>query len=390
MRIAHVIDYFQPKLGYQETFLAREHARSGHDVYVITSDRYHPIVYSGDAAKSVMGKRTVGAGFFIEEGIKVWRLKTLFELPPVIWLRGVVSKIQELNPDIVIVHSIGNFSALRIAYSKEKMGEFKLVYDDHMTFDNSLSKMRILYPLFKWLFTHQIQKVADALVAVIPASKVFMHERYGIPLERITVIPLGADEELFKHDAASRMEVRKELNLKEDDILFAYAGKIIPMKRLPLLIEASAKVMRNHGNVRVMLVGDGSPSYLEELKQDIKVKKLEDNFVWRAAVPNAQLYRIYSAADVVVWPWGASIGMREAIACGRPIIMSEDSKVTELVEYQNGLLFREGDASDLAGQMEKLLDSDLRKEMGRNSRKLVEDRFSWRIIAEQFIELVSR
>ena len=81
MKIIHIIDYFQPRLGYQEVFLAREHARLGHDVYVVTSDRYNPTVYSGNAAETVMGKRIAGSGFSDEEGIRVWRLKTLFEIP---------------------------------------------------------------------------------------------------------------------------------------------------------------------------------------------------------------------------------------------------------------------------------------------------------------------
>ncbi len=389
MRIVHVIDYFQPKLGYQETFLARGHAKAGHEVYVVTSDRYNPIVYSGDAAKSVMGERIVGVGFFVEEGIKVWRLKTL-EFLHAVWLRGIENKILELNPDLIIVHSIVTFSAIRIARLKKKSGNFKLIYDDHMTFDNSQSIMRVLYPLFRWLFSPSIQKAADVLVAILPETRVFMHRRYGIPLERIVIIPLGADDELFKFDAVARQEMRKRLNIKENDIVFIYAGKIAPIKRLPLLIEAAASLMTKHNNIRIILVGGGSQPYIEQLKRDIKAKNVEAKFVWNKAVPNEQLYKVYSAADVAVWPYGASIGMREAMACGLPIIIGEGANVTELIEYNNGLTFREEDVSDLAQQMENLLDNRLRGEMSRNSRKLVEDRFSWKIIARQFIELVAQ
>ncbi len=390
MRIVHVIDYFQPKLGYQETFLAREHAKSGHEVYVVTSDRYNPFVYSGDAARSLMGNRIVSAGFFVEEGIKVWRLKTLFEVPHAIWLHGIENKILELKPDIVIVHSIVNFSAIRIARLKKKLGNFKLIYDDHMIFENSQSKMKILYPLFRWLFSPSIQKAADVLVAIFPETRVFMHKRYGIPLERISIIPLAADDELFRFDAIARQEIRNSLNIKENDIVFIYAGKLVPYKRLHSLIEAAANLMTKHSNIRVMLVGGGSQSYIEQLKQAIKTKNLEAKFAWHEAVPNEQLYKIYSAADVGVWPYGTSIGIREAMACGLPIIIGEGSNETELIEYKNGLTYREEDVSDLAQQMEKLLDNQLRREMSRNSRKLVEDRFSYRIIAEQFIKLVSR
>ncbi len=178
------------------------------------------------------------------------------------------------------------------------------------------------------------------------------------------------------------------MNNKENDIVFIYAGKIISTKRVHSLIEAATNLMAKYSNIRVMLVGGGSPSYIEDLKREIKTTRLESKFIWHDVVPNEQLYKIYSAADVAVWPYGASIGMREAMACGLPIIIGEGSGVTELIEYRNGLTFHEGDVSDLARQMEKLLDNQLRREMSRNSRKLIEDKFSWRIIAQQFIGLV--
>ena len=385
MKVIHIIDYFQPKLGYQETFLAREHAKLGYDVYVVTADRYNPNVYSEN--KQLLGNRIKGAGFFVEDGIKVWRLKTLFELPHAIWTLGLRKKIIELNPDIVIVHGITNFFALRTARLKGKTTHFNLIYDEHMTFANSTSKMRILYPLFRLFLASSIQKAADALVAILPESKRFMEQRYGMNPERITIIPLGADDELFRFDINARREVRKELAIKEDDVVFLYSGKVIARKKLHLLVEAAAQLMANHENVRVIFVGSGLQSYIEKLKQAIKSKELEDKFVWHETVSNEQLFRFYSAADAAVWPFEASIGMREAMACGLPIIIGEDSRVAELVAYNNGFLYQEGDTADLAEKMEKLLDPELRQEMGHNSRKLVEDRFNWRTIAQQFIEL---
>lgn len=387
MRIVHVIDYFQPRLGYQETFLAREHACSGHDVCVVTSDRYNPVVYWGDAAKSVLGKRVVGAGYFVEEGIKVWRLKALFEVPHAIWMRGLESKIQELKPDVIIAHGIVSFSTIRIARLRCKTS-FKLICDDHMTFINSKSKMKILYPLFKWTFSKSIQKAADSLVAILPETKTFMHERYGIPLERMVIIPLGADDNLFRFDRIARQQVRSKLALDESDIVFIYAGKIIPEKGLPLLIEAVTKLIAGHNNIKVMLVGDGLQSYINKLKQDVETLSLGGKFVWHEAVPNEQLYRIYSAADIAVWPTGASIGMREAMACGLPIIISEDSTVTELIDYHNGFKFLEWDAIDLARQMERLLDPELRREMGEASRRVIEEKLNWNMISKQFLSLV--
>ena len=388
MRIAHVIDYFQPKMGYQETFLAREHARLGHDVYVVTSDRYSPIAYSGEAAKETLGNRIVGTGLLTEEGIKVWRLKTLFELPPIIWVSGVANKVQELNPDLVIVHGIANFSAIRIARLKKRVGNFKLIYDDHMTFAASRSKIRFLYSLFRYFFSPQIQQAADVLVAVADVCKRFMHKRYGIPIESIVTIPLGADDEIFRFDAVAREETRSQLSLNEDDIVFIYAGKIVPAKGPHILVEAGMQLIDRNENLKIVLLGNGPPSYIEGMKQKIQGANQEDRFIWHDAVSNKKLPKFYSAADVAVWPREASLSMMEAMACGLPIIISDTSEVGERAGYNNGLTYHGEDASDLAQQMQKLLGSKLRGEMGSNGRELIENELSWKIISRQFIESV--
>jgi glycosyltransferase involved in cell wall biosynthesis len=385
MRIVHVIDYFQPQLGYQETFLAREHSEAGHDVFVVTSDRYQPFLYAGDTVP-VMGKRIKGPGFFLESGVQVWRLKVKFEYPNLIWLSGLEAKIQEIKPDLVIVHGITNLSAVRTAMMKNRSGGFRLVYDDHAIPDNTTGKMRVLYPLFRWTASKWIQKAADGLVAILPATRDFMHKKYGIPQDRIAVIPLGADTGLFRLDTEARRETRRKLRFNDRNIVIIYTGKIIPARQVSVLVEATAGLMEREERLRVLIVGSGDETYVDQLKQDIESKGLSDKFTWVDAVQNDRLYRYYSAADISVWPFGASIGMREAMACSLPIIIGADSSVTELVEGNNGLLFSEGDAADLAAQIEKLLDTGLRKKMGAAGRRLVEERFSWRVIAQQFLE----
>ena len=386
MRIVHIQDYFHPQLGYQETFLPREQAKLGHDVYVVTSDRYKSLVYNG-SSRLLGDRRIVGAGFFTEEEIKVWRLKTLFEIPYNIWVLGLEKKIQELKPDIVIMHGIVNFLALRIARLKRKHDNFKLIYDDHGTADNSTSKLRILYPLFQWIFSKLIQETADAFVGVGYPSKIFMNRQYGIPLEHIDVIPLGADDELFRFDAQARNEIRSQLFIDENDTVFICTGRIVPGRRLHLVIEAM-KLMEAYNHLKVLLVGSGSQTYIEQMKQDIRTKGLEGRFIWHDMVPNRELYKYYSAADAAIWPCKASISMLEAMACSLPIIADDSPNMNEMTYVNNQLIYQGHNPSNLAQQMEKLLDSGFREEMGCNGRKLIEEKLSWRIIARQFIEII--
>lgn len=390
MRIVHVRDEFPPRLGYQEAYLACEQAKMGHEVYVVAADRYTTSTYS--ANKSLLGEsRIIGAGFSIEEGIKVWRLKTRFEWPPnILWIGGLEKKVLELEPDIVIMHGIISLSAIRIARLKKRRCNFKLIFDDHMAYDCMFSKLGIVaYPVFKRFFSPLILETADGLVAVAQTTIDFMHRMYGIPLERITYIPLGSDDTLFRFDDTARGEIREQLSIGGSDVAFIYTGKMIPIKKLNILIEAM-KILESHQELKILLVGGGIESYVDGLKQDIKAQGLEDRFIWHDAVPNKELYKYYSAADVAIWPREASLSAMDASSCSLPVILSDDCEITERVERGNGLTFRGGDARDLARQMEKLLDPELRREMGQNGRKFIEEELSWRIIAKQFIELVER
>src|SRR3989344_996114 len=99
MRIVNLIDYFQPKIGYQETFLSREFMKMGHETFVVTSDRYYPFPHFAKSVGNVLGKRYIGAGERIEEGINVLRLKSL-ELPKtnLIHLFDFEKTIKKINP----------------------------------------------------------------------------------------------------------------------------------------------------------------------------------------------------------------------------------------------------------------------------------------------------
>jgi len=389
MKIVHVIDYYQPKLGYQETFLAKEQAKMGYDVYIVTSDRYNPILYSGDAVQKILGDRRIKPGFFIEDGISVWRLKCLIEFPRAIWMSNLEKKILELNPDILIVHGIVNFASIRIALLKGKRTHFKLICDDHMTFGASRHLFRHLYPFFRLFFAQLLLNKTDALVGVANTSKVFMHKKYGFPLDKIHMIPLGADTNIFKFDNRSREKLRKSFEISESDIVFIYAGKITAVKGPHILIEAAVELYKAQTNFKILLVGNGPLDYIQKIQDFLKLHNLNSLCIFHDAVKNTELYQYYSVADVAVWPKEASLSMMEAMACGLPVIMSEDSEVQERLNYENGLLYIGNDPVDLAKKMELLFDPNIRKSMGENGRKIVKEKLNWEVIAKQFIELAN-
>ncbi|MFA4876129.1 MAG: glycosyltransferase family 4 protein [Methanoregula sp.] len=386
MKIIHVIDYFQPKLGYQETFLAKNHLELGHEVHVITSERYNPCLYAKSKCIPILGSRIQESGFFNEDGLKIWRLKIIFELHHLLWMQGLVRKIREISPDLIIVHGVTNLAAIQIALLKKRGTGFKLIYDDHATFVNSKS---CLYPIFRYFFSAIIINKADAFVAILPATQQFMTKQYGIPKNKIQIIPLGADKNRFCFSGSARVSTRNELCLQESETVFIYTGKIQPEKNLKLLFDAmNILIKKRICNIKLLIVGDSPDLFINEIKDYAVTLKIDGSIIWHKMVLNKDLKNYYSAADIGVWPYGASASMLEAMACNLPIIISDCSEVTDLVAYDNGYLFKENNANDLSSKMELLLNKNLRAEMGEKSRNYIEEQLNWSIISQKFLNLV--
>jgi glycosyltransferase involved in cell wall biosynthesis len=179
-----------------------------------------------------------------------------------------------------------------------------------------------------------------------------------------------------------------KLNIKDSEIMFIYTGKITPSKNIKILFEALNYLKnKGNGNFRMAIIGEGPDSYIKELKDFAQIHGIDDFILWHDMVLNKDLAPYYSAADVGVWPREASATILEAMSCNLPIILSDFSKVTFLVSHDNGYLFKDGNAIDLSGKMELLLKNELRIQMGKNSRKIIEEKYNWTIIAKKFLDL---
>jgi glycosyltransferase involved in cell wall biosynthesis len=385
LKILHIIDYFQPILGYQETYLAKAQINKGHSVRVITSDRYAPVLYIGHASKDILGSRIRENGIFVEEDIEVVRLKCKIEFLNNLWLENLEKTILEFKPDVIHVHGVPSISALRVSRLKSKLNDIKLVYDDHMNYNAMRSSLVYpFYKTFKLFFSNIILKNANELVAVTEETKCFMNEMYGFPLDEIHVIPLGCDTKKFYRNEDSRKKLRKKYAISDNQIVFCYVGKIIPEKRVELLVNAGIEIMKNSKNVIILCVGGADKDYLESIQKKIVSSPFSNKFIFLPAVPSKELYMYYSMADVGVWPKQCSITMLEAMACNLPLIVSDNSKATEGVANGNsGFTYKEEDLSDLIKKMEIFLDLKVTSDMGNKARQISE-LYDWENISKSF------
>jgi glycosyltransferase involved in cell wall biosynthesis len=384
MKIIHLCDYIQPKLGYQEYYLAKEHAKMGHEVTVVTSDRYYPFKDYKNTVEKILGPRIVGVKTEKIDGFKIIRLRTFFELGTRVWLCGLEKEIKKINPDIIISHGMQDFNVLRAALYKKK--KYRLICDDHSLF--SEEKKGIIGMLYYNIYPYKlILKNSDKLVGVADEVVEYIHKLYKFPKEKITMIPLGADSEKFKFNEKLKINFKKENDIPLDNVVITYTGKINKLKGPHNILLALDNLKdKLKFSVTVLFVGNIDKDYEKTfLEQKVKFNSNKMKAIQISAVSNSELVSVYSATDIAIWPRQASLSMIEAMSCSVPIICCDF--LTERYKNNNGISIKEDNIDQLAKAIETLVNyPEKRKEMGKNGRQLVEKELSWHSVAGKFLE----
>lgn len=391
MKILFIIDYFQPQIGYSEVFLLKEFVRLGHTVEVLTSNHYFPFPNYADTVQSLLGSRTQPIGRRIEEGLSVQRQRALIDVGNRVIFSGLVRKISEYKPDLVIVNGIVTFSAL-VASVFKQIYQYRLILrDSHLYSEYNRGPQllkKLIYGSFRLFAKRIVEKNADAIVAAADGTKVLATEVYGIR-KPIVVIPLGTDPKLYAYSKQKRLRFRKKVGIKNSDFVILYTGKVIPAKGLELFFRAFQRLVSKHPSLILVIVGAGSQEYTQQCLKLVE-KKYRQQVIFTGFKGQADLPEIYAAADIAVWPLQETTSMLDAASSQLPFIVNDQIGTQERISYRNALTYKKGQDVDLAHKISFLLTHPTeRKEMGRRGRKLILDTLSWRQLAQTYLRLVS-
>lgn len=222
-------------------------------------------------------------------------------------------------------------------------------------------------------------------------------EMEGSLSDRCHVVPLGVNLDMFPsiHEPdrlQNRILERQKRNLGGKPVLL-FVGRLIPQKGLHHLLEAFVEVVKQEPDAKLLIAGSsyyGKEIETEYLKKCRKiVEPCATQVEWLGYVPNDQLPSIYQLADLLVTPsvGNESFGLvnLEAMATGLPILSTSVGGIGEVV--QDGVNGKLLSPDILSKRIEKtvlhwLNNPQLLKEMGKQSRKMIEEKFSWKRVAE--------
>lgn len=278
--------------------------------------------------------------------------------------------VRSVRPDVIHFHSLAEGALLAAGMGARTV----LSYDFYMF---RRGKQNPLHPLYR--------RALNRFSSLLPVSDYCRRESaeyWSLPSDRMRVIYNGVNVRQFSPDAAAGEEMRRRAGLNGEFVI-AYVGRVCRQKGTDLLIEAYSKLRAEGRNIRLVIAGPNG-QFGNEGMNDL-IESLKNNGgTYLGPVEESVLPSVYNMCDVFVMPTRAyeMFGMSaiEAQACGKPVVCSDNGGLPEVIREDSGMLFRAGDATDLAARLRTMMDDAALRKRFAGAAVANARRFSWETI----------
>ncbi|KYH36222.1 MAG: glycosyl transferase [Candidatus Bathyarchaeota archaeon B24] len=369
MRVALCSDWFYPRIGGVASHmkgLAEELVKRGHYVQIITRTCPKPKQY---------------LDISLDDRVGLCRIKPILPIdivaiPPT--PGAVKAALSKGSFDVVHCHHAFTPISLMSISTAKNLG-MTAVLTNHTI--SILYRSDLLWTptsYLAFLLRRCIEK-ADTVVAVSKAAAEFISHFTG--WRKITVIPNAVDTERF-----GRLNACKS---HEPSIL--YLGRLVHRKGVHVLVKSMPHVLKEVPDAKLTIAGDGyMKTYLRFQARKLGVKR---SVRFLSSIADEDVPRLYGESDVFVLPslYGESFGISllEAMASSKPIVASKVGGIPEVVQNRvTGLLVKSGSVRELAEAIVQLLsDRNLSRRLGTEARRIVERKYSWKVVATRIESL---
>ena len=359
-------EYPNPNLGGQVQIwgFAKEIAKRGHDVTILKADNNEGNNEVIDRV-NLLGLKTT------------YKDEILYGIPSqLLFSKKSVKKIKNEEPDIL--NSRFRFSG----YFPSKLDIpkiFTVASPDALDYIKPYAvRHNILnYPLFHFnkMIETRVMSNSDEIIVLNKFMEDYLkNESYT---DKIKMVPNGIDPTDFSN--------------KGDDKFILYAGRFDWNKRVDVLIKAFSMLDENYKkDFKLKIVGQGyNEKYLKNLVKSRNIVKRVEFVPW---IERSKLINFMSRCSLFVLPSlfeTFGIVVIEAMASGKPVIASDTPGPQDVITHgYNGFLFEKGSVEELKNYLELCLSNeDLRKKVGMNARKTIEEKYTFEKVADRYIDL---
>lgn len=243
---------------------------------------------------------------------------------------------------------------------------------------------RARFGIGRWYnFVKMQGRVASRMPRVVVVSENSIkdiHSDMGVALDRMRLVPVGVDPDLFTPLAHVQ---------RRHGQLITTASADVALKGLSYLLEALAKLRAERDDLRLTIIGKPRAGASNDLIDKLGLRPHID-FV--SGVSDERIVELYAAAEIAVVPSlyeGFSLPAIEAMSTGICLVATDGGALPEVTgrDGETVLQCRAGDVDALAAAIRRGLDDGaLRERVGAAGRQRVVERWSWRHCAQLTVD----
>ena len=231
----------------------------------------------------------------------------------------------------------------------------------------------------EWMLTYESSEV----IVNSNYMKNELQRLFGLPYEKINVVPNGVNTNLFS-EVERDYDFRRQYAMDNEKIIL-FMGRLVYEKGIQNLISAMPKILANYHDAKLIIAGKGG--MIDELRAQVNSLGLGNKVYFTGYLSSKNVQKMYKCADISVFPSTYEpfgIVALEAMLSGTPVVVSDIGGLNEIVDHGiNGMKSYAGNPNSLADSILTLLfDPKLCSAVVKNAQAKVKTDYNWQKIAQ--------
>jgi glycosyltransferase involved in cell wall biosynthesis len=287
--------------------------------------------------------------------------------------------------DLVHLHGVWNPSISLAAHVCRSLNKSYVLSPLGMLRTVALQRRRLKKRLYRQLIAGKTISAAEAVLVFthLEAVETAQSKLAG----NIKIIPNGIDIDLAQRVESGRF-VESYPALKDKRIVL-FLGRLHWSKNLPLQFEAMQFLLKKKPDVMWVLVGPDEGEW-NALSKSVRNQGMEDRVLWTGLLDRTRCLQALKDSHVALLTSrheGHSMAMNEALAMGTPLVLT-DSVGFDPVDQSGAGFVVPSRAEDISKAVLRILnDPILAESMRRAGQALVQECYTWRIVAQQHLNV---
>lgn len=386
MTILHVTPYFAPAWAFGGvcrvvSSLAEAQRQAGDDPIVLTTDAASPSARLSAPGDDWQGIRVVRVRNWSQRARQDLHVST-----PIGFGRALRRLVDAETIDVMHCHEFRTTETVLAAGLAGPRTPAR-VLSPHGTLTYGTGRRRAKR-LWDVVVARRVLPAFDGVVALTADEAREVHaywRRFEVPLGdgRVHVVANGVDLDACAR-RPSRSAARARWGLGDGPVVL-FLGRLHPRKGVDLLVEAFAAVAETHPAARLLIAGPDEGAQ-GDVERAVRAHRMADRVVLTGLLEGDDRWTAFAAADLFALPAvgeGFSMAVLEALACGVPVLITEECHFPEVATSGAGLVLDREAPAWTSALVQLLADPSRRAAMRDQAAALAQTSYGWPHIAAE-------